>query len=117
MARRKLVSEMSACCACRRRRVWRQLAINIHAVIMLRELTSQNWPLPISPNDARYACARMTRPVPTGETGILYSWGGLDQGANALTMRFGGMAAPASSPPFASNRDTAYCAVTSGGSP
>ena len=35
MARRKLVSGTRACCACMRRRVWRQLAISIQAVIAL----------------------------------------------------------------------------------
>jgi hypothetical protein len=33
MARRKLVSDISACWACMRLRVWRQLAISIQAVI------------------------------------------------------------------------------------
>ena len=36
IARRKLVSATSACCACMRRRVWRQLPISIQAVITLQ---------------------------------------------------------------------------------
>ena len=52
MARRKLVSDISACCACMRRRVWRQLAISIQAVIKLNALTSQNSPLPTRPSEA-----------------------------------------------------------------
>jgi hypothetical protein len=53
IARRKLVSDINACCVCIRRRVWRQLAISIHAVITLNALTSQNSPLPTTPKDAR----------------------------------------------------------------
>ena len=53
IARRKLVSETRACCACCRRRVWRQLAINIQVVIMLSTPTSQNSPLPITPKEVR----------------------------------------------------------------
>ena len=53
MARRKLVSATSACCACMRRRVWRQLPISIQAVITLSAPTSQNRPLPITPSEVR----------------------------------------------------------------
>ncbi len=69
IARRKLVSAISACCACMRRRVWRQVAISIQAVITLSVPTNQNRPLPTMPSDVRQACARSTRPLPTGETG------------------------------------------------
>ena len=53
MARRKLVSDISACCTFMRRRVWRQLAISIHAVIADSAPTSQNRPLPITPSPVR----------------------------------------------------------------
>jgi hypothetical protein len=50
MARRKLVSATRACWACMRRRVWRQLAISIQAVMSAeRAPTSQNKPLPTTP--------------------------------------------------------------------
>ena len=41
MARRKLVSAIKACWACMRRRVWRQLAISIQAVIGIVTLVTQ----------------------------------------------------------------------------
>ena len=53
MARRKVVSDSKAFCACMRRRQWRQLAISIQAVSTLNALTSQNKPLPITPSEAR----------------------------------------------------------------
>jgi len=53
IARRKFVSDTRACCAWARRRVWRQLAISIQAVIALSALTSQNSPLPMTPSDVR----------------------------------------------------------------
>jgi hypothetical protein len=53
MARRKFVSATSARCACRRRRVWRQLPISIQAVMALRAPTSQNSPLPTTPSEVR----------------------------------------------------------------
>ena len=53
MARRKLVSDTRACCACWRLRVWRQLAISIQVVMMLSTPTSQKRPLPITPSDVR----------------------------------------------------------------
>ena len=53
MARRKLVSDSSACCASMRLRVWRQLAISIQAVIRLSTITSQNKVLPITPSEVR----------------------------------------------------------------
>ena len=53
IARRKFVSAMSACCTFTRRRVWRQLAISIHAVIAESAPTSQNRPLPITPRPVR----------------------------------------------------------------
>ena len=53
MARLKLVSTTKACWACRRRRVWRQLPISIQAVMPLRPTTTQNMPLPITPNEVR----------------------------------------------------------------
>ena len=70
MARRKLVSEISACWACIRLLVWRQLPISIQAVITLKTLTSQNKPLPTRPCEVRQACARKIKSLPTGGTGI-----------------------------------------------
>ena len=69
MARRKLVSATSAFWAWMRLRVWRQLPINIHAVITLRTLTNQNKPPPTKPCEVRQAWARKIRSLPTGETG------------------------------------------------
>jgi hypothetical protein len=51
IARRKLVSDSRACWACSRLREWRQLAINIQAVIKLSAPTSQNKPLPMTPKE------------------------------------------------------------------
>ena len=53
MARRKLVSATKARCACKRRRVCRQVPISIQAVITLSAVTSQNMPLPIRPCEVR----------------------------------------------------------------
>ena len=53
MARRKAVSSTSASCACTRRRVCRQLAISIQAVMTLRVVTNQNKPLPMTPSEVR----------------------------------------------------------------
>lgn len=53
MARRKLVSATSASCVRRRRRVWRQLAISIQAVMALSVPTSQKSPLPTTPREVR----------------------------------------------------------------
>ena len=53
MARLKLVSEIKACWACKRRRVCRQLPISIQAVSTLRAPTNQNKPLPIRPCEVR----------------------------------------------------------------
>ena len=53
MARRKLVSITSAFWACMRRRVWRQVAISIQAVMALSVPTSQNRPLPTTPREVR----------------------------------------------------------------
>ena len=55
MARRKLVSEISACCACTRRLVCRHEPISSQAVMPLSTHTSQNSPLPIRPWDVRQA--------------------------------------------------------------
>jgi hypothetical protein len=69
MARRNVVSATRAFWVCMRRRVWRQLAISIQAVITLSAHTSQNRPLPTTPSDVRQAWARRIRPLPTGDTG------------------------------------------------
>ncbi|MNZ94292.1 hypothetical protein D3C78_1133950 [compost metagenome] len=53
MARRKLVSATSASWARMRRRVWRQVASSIQAVMALSVPTSQNRPLPTKPSDVR----------------------------------------------------------------
>ena len=53
IARRKFVSATSACCACMRRRVCRQFAMSIHAVIADSTPTSQKKPLPITLSDVR----------------------------------------------------------------
>ncbi|MNV26710.1 hypothetical protein D3C71_1178350 [compost metagenome] len=53
IARRKFVSATRACWACMRRRVWRQVAISIQAVIALSVPTSQNSPLPTTPSEVR----------------------------------------------------------------
>ena len=53
IARRKFVSEINACWACWRRRMWRQLPSSIHEVMPLKAITIQNRPLPITPNDVR----------------------------------------------------------------
>ncbi len=53
IARRKLVSATSACWACRRRRVWRQVPISIQLVSTLSAPTSQNRPLPTTPCEVR----------------------------------------------------------------
>ena len=69
MARRKFISATRAFCACRRRRVWRQLAISIQADIPLSTQTSQNRPLPTRPCEVRQVRATRIRSLPTGETG------------------------------------------------
>jgi hypothetical protein len=53
MARRKLVSATRASWACMRRRVWRQVASSIQAVMALSVPTSQNRPLPTTPSEVR----------------------------------------------------------------
>ncbi len=53
MARRKFISLNRSCWARMRRRVCRQLAINIQAVIALKAPTSQNSPLPMTPSEVR----------------------------------------------------------------
>ena len=51
IARRKLVSLISACCACTLRRVWRQVPSSVQTVSALNALTSQKNPLPTTPKD------------------------------------------------------------------
>ena len=53
MARRKLVSVIKACCACKRLRVCRHVPINIHVVMPLSNITNQKRPLPIRTCDVR----------------------------------------------------------------
>ena len=53
MARRKVGLQHQCLLGLLRRRVWRQLAISIQAVIALRTLTSQNRPLPMTPSEVR----------------------------------------------------------------
>ena len=53
-----------------RRRVWRQVTASIQTVRTLSAPTSQNRPLPITPSEVRQTWARITSPLPTGDTGI-----------------------------------------------
>ncbi len=53
IARRKLVSEMSACWTWSRRRMWRQVPASIHTVRALRAATIQNSVLLIRPMEVR----------------------------------------------------------------
>ena len=100
-----------------RRRVCRQLAISIQAVMADSAPTSQNSPLPITPRPVRYACARITSPLPTGETGTSYSFGCAAQGSSWVAGLRAGTELPASTRPLPSSRATAYLAETSVGTP
>ena len=53
IARRKFVSETSAACICRRRRMWRQVPSSIQTVSADSSITIQNRPLPIRPIEVR----------------------------------------------------------------
>ncbi len=53
IARRKLVSDTSAFCICRRRRMWRHVPSSIHTVRADSAATIQNSVLLISPIDVR----------------------------------------------------------------
>ena len=115
IARRNVVSATSAFWACRRRRVWRQLAISIQAVMALSTLTSQNRPLPTTPSEVRQACARRIRPLPTGDTGTSSSFTWLAQGIRPMLLLRAGIVRPARRLPLLSSSATAYLADSSVG--
>ena len=117
IARRKVVSAISACWACCRRCDWRQLAISIQVVMAASTATSQNSVPPTTPCDVRQACARSTRPLPTGETGMSNSLTLPLQGSRSDRPGRSGMLWPASSWSLPSNSATAYLASTSAGTP
>ncbi len=117
MARRNVVSATSACWVCMRRRVCRQLAISIQAVIALRAQTSQNRPLPITPSDVRHAWTRRISPLPTGETGASSSLTWVAQGSSPNVFCRTGIERPARTAFFPSSSATAYLAEISVGTP
>ena len=53
IARRKLASDTSVSCICRRRRMWRQVPSSIQTVSTLKAATIQNRVLLIRPIDVR----------------------------------------------------------------